>query len=89
MLPHSAYQIDVEDYRLELTHGLTIAWKLARQNIGKAQVHRKECYDRRAKEPRFNVVGRGVVLIPHDKTRKKKNFALPYHGPFQIVQKIL
>ena len=54
--PHlSMYQVDLEGYRLELTHGLSTAWKLARQNIGKAQEGQKKCYDRRAKELRYKV----------------------------------
>ena len=39
---------DIEDYRLELTHVLATAWKLAWQNIGKAR-WQKECYDSLAK----------------------------------------
>ena len=84
--PRTVYQVDVEDYRLELTHGLTTAWKLARQKIGKAQVRQKECYDRQAKEPRYKVGGRVMVFMPHDKTGKKRKMALPYHGPFRIVE---
>ena len=80
------YQVDVEDYRLELTHGLTTAWKLARQKIGKAQMRQKEYYDRQAKEPRYKVGGRVMVFMPHDKTGKKRKMALPYHGPFRIVE---
>ena len=33
----SPYAIDVEDYKEELLSGLTLAWKLARDNIQKAQ----------------------------------------------------
>ena len=71
---------------MELTHGLATAWKLARQNIGKAQKRQKECYDRQVKEPRYTVGGRVMVFMPHEKAGKKRKPALPYHGPFRIVE---
>ena len=58
---------------MELTHGLATAWKLARQNIGKAQKQQKECYDRQVKEPRYTVGGRVMVFMPHEKAGKKRS----------------
>ena len=43
------YQVDVEDYRLEL-------------NTGKAKKWQKECYDRQEKKMRYKVGGRVMVL---------------------------
>lgn len=44
-------QLDVDDYRSDLTQILADAWKLARENIKKAQQHQKQMYDRHAKDP--------------------------------------
>ena len=77
------YQVDAEDYCAELTRGLTKTWQVAKQNIGKAQQRQKVQYDKHSKEPKYQVAGRVMVFMPHEKTDK---LSLPYHGPYRIVE---
>ena len=67
-----------------MTHGLAAAWKLARQNIGKAQKGQIECYDRQAKKPKYKVGGRVMVFMPLEKTGKRRSWH--YRTPFRIVE---
>ena len=48
-VPKSPYVVSEEDYKTELTVGLTEAWKLARANIKKAQTCQKNYYDKQVK----------------------------------------
>ncbi len=41
--------VEIDDYKFEVVMGLTDAWKMARDNVEKAQRRQKKCYDRRAK----------------------------------------
>ena len=58
--PRTHYQVDIEDYRTELTTGLTEAWELARSHVKKAQKRQKKTNDRRAK-PSKCAVGTGCL----------------------------
>jgi len=42
----TAYQVDIDDYKSELVHGLPEAWQLARNEIQRSQKYQ---YDHRAK----------------------------------------
>lgn len=44
------YVVDIDDYKSELVHGLSDAWKTAEQCIKTAQSCQKIAYDRSAKE---------------------------------------
>ncbi len=66
--PRTAYQVDLEDYRTELTHGLSTAWHLARQNVKKAQERQKVQYDKSTKVPQYHVGGRVMVFTPHERS---------------------
>ena len=72
--PKSPYVVSVDDYKTELTTGLTESWKQARN------------YDRRAKEVNFQPSGRVMVYMPHEDQGKKQKLAPPYHGPFRILE---
>ena len=85
-VPRSPYVTSVDDYKTELTVGLTEAWKQARLNIKKAQKRQKLHYDKQAKIIDFQPGGRVMVYMPHEHQGKNRKLALPYHGPFRILE---
>ena len=78
--------MDLESYKGELVWGLTEAWELARKQVKKAQGAQKKCYDRRSREPNFQVGERVFVYMPKDKANKAYKFARPFHGLFRVVE---
>ena len=84
--PWSPYLVDIEDYRTELTVGLTESWKQAKQNVCKAQTKQKKYYDHRSKEIDFKVGERVMVYMPQEAQGKNHKLALPYHGPYRILE---
>ena len=84
--PLSPYLVDIEDYRTELTVGLTESWKQAKRNVRKAQTKQKKYYDHRSKEINFKVGERVMVYMPQEAQGKNRKLALPYHGPYCILE---
>ncbi len=84
--PKTRYQVDLDDYKLELTDNLTQAWELAQTQIKKAQKYQKVYYDRHAKEPRVCVGDRVFIYMPSAKKGKAHKFARPFHGPFRVIE---
>ena len=84
--PSSPYQVDLEDYRTELTTGLTKAWMTAQQQVKIAQAKQKHQYDKRSKETCYQPGDRVMVLMPHEQTGKNRKLALPYHGPYRVLE---
>ena len=80
------YQVDIDDYKLDLVTGLTESWKIARTNIARAQKHQKTYYDKKAKKPQHVVGGRVMVYMPYEDQGKNRKMALPYHGPYRIIE---
>ena len=83
--PRNPYQIDLDDYRIELVAGLSEAWQLAQSEIKKAQKHQKKQHDKKAKDETFNVGDRVMIFMPHETTGKRRKLALPYHGPYRVM----
>ena len=84
--PWSPYLVDIEDYRTELTVGLTESWKQAKQNVCKAQTKQKKYYDHHSKENEFNIGERVMVYMPQEAQGKDRKLALPYRGPYRILE---
>ena len=78
----SPYKVDLEDYRTELTTGLTKAWMTAQQQVRAVQAHQKHQYDKKPKEMHYQPGDRVMVLMPHEQTGKNRKLTLPYHGPY-------
>ena len=53
--PTTPYVVDMDDYKSELVHGLSDAWKAAAQCIKTAQRRQKTTYDRGAKKPNYRI----------------------------------
>ena len=81
----SPYVVDCEDYCQELTKGLSMAWQTARASVERAQKSQKVQYDKRADTRPYSVGGRVIVYMPREDQGKKRKLALPYHGPYRIL----
>ena len=71
----SSYQ-----YVLELRERLEETWKLAQEELTKAQGKQKQYYDRRAKVRKFNPGDKVLVLLPTDTNK----LLLQWKGPFEV-----
>ena len=49
------YMVDIDDYRIHLTCGLSECWKIASENVKIAQSRQKKFYDRNAKQKSISV----------------------------------
>ena len=61
--PHNPYQIDLDDYKIELVAGLSEAWRLAQAEIKKAQKRQKNQHDKKAKDVSFQVGDRVMIFM--------------------------
>ena len=84
--PRTCYQVDLDDFKTDLTTNFTEAWQLAKQNVKKAQKRQKKYYDRKSKTPQFRVGGRVFVYQPGAIQGKAWKFSRPYHGPYRILE---
>ena len=74
-----------DDYKSEMMQSLGEAWKLAQENIGKAQKSQKEQHDKKARDAKFSVGERVFVFMPAKKTGKAYKFAKPFEGPYRVL----
>ena len=77
--------IDVDTYKGVVAFKLSEAWKLARDNIKKAQQYQKKQYNRKTRLPRFEVGDRVFVYMPAAKSCKAYKFARPFHDPYIYI----
>ena len=84
--PKTRYQVDLTDYRADLTDGLTTAWSLAREQIQKSQHKQKKYYDRSASASNLQVGDRVFLYVPSAKAGKAHKFARPFHGPYRVLE---
>ena len=77
--------LDFDDYKSQLSVGLSDAWILAHRHVQKAQQQQKKYHDRRAKDPGFRIGDRVFVYMPALKQGKAHKFAKPFRGPYRIV----
>ena len=83
--PRHRYQVDMDDYILELVSGLTQAWRIAHESVMKSQESQKRQHDKVAKERNMSVGDRVMVHMPHLESDVNRKMALPHHGPYRIV----
>ena len=81
-------QVDLSNYKTEVSLNMAEAWKLARERISKAQTHQKKQHEKLVKNSKFSE--RDVVFLydPSLKTGKAYKFAKPFCGPYKIVHLI-
>ena len=75
----------MDTYKSEVSQGLSAAWKLAREQVQKAQRRQKTQHDLHARDPGFRVGDRVFVLMPAKRQGKAHKFARPFGGPYRIV----
>ena len=80
------YQVDLDDYKTELTVGLAEAWRTAQDHLKKAQKGQKRAYDHQAKERKVRVGDRVMVLMPAEQTGKNRKLQRPYFGPYRVIE---
>ena len=76
----------MDDYKTELTDGLTTAWNLAQDQIRKSQQRQKKYYDQSAGRTKISVGDRVFLYVPSAKTEKAHKFAQPFHGPYHVLE---
>ena len=82
----SPYAVDLEDYKEDLLTEMSAAWKLASDNISKAQCAQKRAYDKKSKEVDLRVGDRVMVLMPAEKQGKNWKLSRPFLGPYRVLQ---
>lgn len=84
--PVNGMYVEIDEYKSELTVGLTEAWKLAREHVLKAQRHQKKFHDRHSRMTSCRVGDRIFVLMPAAKAGKAHKFARPFHRPYCVLE---
>ena len=82
----SPYAVDLDDYKEDLVCVMALAWKLASENIKKAQTTQKKMYDRKAKESDLRVGERVMLLMPSETQGKDWKLARPFYGPYRVLK---
>ena len=78
-------QIALDDYMTNLTREMSAAWKLAQEQVQKAQKRQKLQHDKRATTSQF-VIGETVFLyVPGLKAGPNYKLARPFKGPYTVV----
>jgi len=54
-------------------------------SIAKAQYKQNLQYDKNAKAPSYKISDRVLMYMPHEATEKNRKLALPYQGPYRII----
>ena len=73
-------------YLEDMTERFQAAWKIAGQNIQKAQAKQKRYYDVRARPHKYQVGDKVLLYMPALKTGKMRKMALPNRGPYVITE---
>ena len=84
--PDDRRVVDVRDYKTELCHCFTEAWKLAQSEIQKAQKSQKKFYDQNATQPKVRIGDCVFVYTSAEKIGKAYKFACPYKGPYRVLK---
>ena len=83
--PRTCYQVDLDDYKVDLVANLSDAWELARKNVQRAQKQQKRQYDYHTTKPTYHIGDRVFVYQPGSIQSKNRKFARPFHGPYRIL----
>ena len=83
--PTTPYVVDTDDYKSELVHRLSDAWKAAAKCVQVAQGRQKTTYDRGARKLDYRIGDRVMVHMPHESTGKAAKLACPFFGPYRVL----
>ena len=82
-------EVDITDYRRELTLSLKHAQELAAVSIQKAQTKYKEQYDKSAASTPFTVGGMVLVHFPQEESENCLSLGMDHTGLFQRMIRML
>jgi len=71
---------------MSIRHGLSAAWKLARNEVQRSQKKQKRHYDRHAKQRDFQVGYKVMVYMPYKHIGKNRKLSRPYFGPYWVME---
>ena len=83
--PVNCTQVDLSNYKTEVSLNFSESWKLAQERIKKAQRNQKKQHDKSAKNFKFFEEDAVFLFDPSLKTGKAYKFAKPFRGPYKIV----
>lgn len=78
----------VVEHRKRIVQNIEDYQRIARENIQRSQQAMKEYYDRKAKDPNFEVGDKVWVFTPKPKKGLSRKLQHRWHGPYRIVQKL-
>ena len=78
-------QIALDDYMTNLTREMSAAWKLAQEQVQKAQKRHKLQHDKRATTSQFVIGERVFLYVPGLKAGPNYKLARPFKGPYIVV----
>ena len=81
----SRYAVDTDDFKLDLISSLSLAWKLAGENIKSSQASQKRFYDRSTQKPKLQPGDRVMVYMPAEQQGKAWKLSRPLHGLFSVL----
>ena len=75
------------EYRKCIVENVELSQNLARENTQRAQQRMKDCYDRNAKDPEFEVGEKVWFYTPRTEKGLSKKLLHNWLGPYRIVEK--
>ena len=84
-IPVDRRDINLRDYKEEMTHSFSTAWQLAQAQISRAQGRQKKFHDREAKQPVLQV-GESFHVQPIQEAGEAYKLARPFMGPYRVLK---
>ena len=75
----------IDDYKTVMMQNLSAAWKLAQENVHKAQSKQKRQHDKKARGATINSGDRVFVYMPAIRTGPAYKLTRPYEGPYRVI----
>ena len=79
---------NLDDYKSEMVRHTSEAWKLAKDNVKRAQKSQKKQYDKTVHEHKVKQGDRVFVYMPSAKKGKAHKLARPFHEPYRVVETV-
>ena len=86
--PDGRTEVDLDNYKAEMTARMATAWQAARDHIRIAQSKQKRNYDKhkKATPPCVSEGDRVMLYVPAERSGKAYKFARPFRGPYRAVK---
>ena len=83
--PTVRHTMDVDDYKSRMLLDMSNAWKLAQENLEKAQGKQKHQHDKNTRDFKFAVRDRVFMHMPAIRSGPAYKLTRPYEGPYQVI----